>query len=111
MLLEMDVKYGLMFHAGWKQRKGWHSVKKRITIPYRDEQGYLHGTVCVEVNWECPICGQPMGEPKCTHYSEDGDFYSAHIWANPCGHLVQYSQLRPKEVLPPFYRTHAAEGL
>lgn len=79
-------------------------MKKTIIIPYRDKGGWMHGTVSVEVDWECPVCGQTMGEPTLKRYCEDGEHYGAHNWENPCGHLVMYGQLNPASVLPPFYQ-------
>lgn len=80
------------------------SREKVITIPYRDAEGWMHGTVSIKVDWACPVCGQPMGEPVMRNYCEDGEFYGVHNWESPCGHHINYGQLNPPEVLPPFYQ-------
>lgn len=67
---------------------------KTIVIPNRDLFGWLHGTKTVKVEWECPTCGQGMGEPKLESFCEDGEFYSVHVWDNPCGHLAKYKDLK-----------------
>lgn len=81
-------------------------MKRTITIPNRDSAGWLNliPTVNVTVDWACPVCGEPMGEPVLRGFCEDEEFYSVHCWENPCGHLTTYGQLNPVEALPPFYR-------
>lgn len=79
-------------------------MKKIITIPYRDKEGWMHGTASVEVDWECPVCGCPMGEPVLRPYCEDGEFYGVHNWTNICGHKISYGQLNPVSALPPYYQ-------
>lgn len=81
-------------------------MKRKIIIPNRDGQGWLHGTRDVEVDWECPDCGEPMGEPVLRGYCEDGEFFYVHNWNNACGHLCPYNKLTPKEVLPPYYQNN-----
>ena len=86
-------------------------MKRTITLPNRDNEGWLYGTRDVTVDWECPVCGQEMGEPELRNYCEDGEFYATHNWANPCGHHVNYGDLTPKEALPPFYRRRREEAI
>lgn len=85
-------------------------MKRVITIPNRDSQGWLHGVTNVCVNWECPTCGAPMGEPVLRNYSEDGEYFSVHNWENPCGHLCKYGDLTPIKNLPPFYQKKRVEA-
>ena len=70
------------------------SKVKKIIIPNRDKQGWLHGTKEVVAVWECPVCKQEMGEPKWMRFCEDGEFYTVNVWTNQCGHIAKYSQLQ-----------------
>jgi hypothetical protein len=48
----------------------------------------------VELNWICPICGTPRGEP-CKVRSYDGSkSMVVDGWTNPCGHVDKYSDIR-----------------
>lgn len=69
-------------------------MEKVITIPNRDKDGWLHGTIQVIADWKCPVCGNPMGEPKLQQFCEDGEFYSVHTWSNDCGHVCKYTDLK-----------------
>lgn len=71
-----------------------------VTIPNRDNQGYLLGAKSVLVEWKCPTCGEIMGDPVVKQFCEDGEFYSVHTWENDCGHVAKYNDL--KEVGLPF---------
>ena len=44
----------------------------------------------VTVDWTCPVCGGPRGEPRGYNFYEDGDTYHCHRWDNPCGHVDLY---------------------
>ncbi|MGG0794559.1 hypothetical protein ABE137_11200 [Brevibacillus laterosporus] len=43
--------------------------------------------------WNCPYCGEVMGEPRPYSFCEDGERYVCDVWTNPCGHVVAYSEL------------------
>jgi hypothetical protein len=66
---------------------------KTITIPKRDQQGWLYGTKQVTVLWKCTACGELMGDPKLQQFCEDGEWYSVHTWKNSCGHVAKYTGL------------------
>lgn len=72
---------------------------KQVTIPVRDAEGYFVGTRDVLVEWVCSVCGEPMGEVKDTHHSEDGNYYNVSQWTNDCGHVSLYTELRVVEEL------------
>lgn len=44
----------------------------------------------VEIANTCPRCGGPRGEPQLQRMCEDGEWYSASIWQNPCSHIDMY---------------------
>ncbi|MEV6565949.1 hypothetical protein [Streptomyces kronopolitis] len=46
--------------------------------------------VTVTIAAECPRCGGPRGEGSSHRFHEDGEWYVADRWANPCGHLDMY---------------------
>ncbi|MFF2940260.1 hypothetical protein ACFVSQ_10495 [Streptomyces niveus] len=69
-----------------------------------DGPGYSGvGIVTVTVEARCPMCGGPRGwdTVKPNRFPEDGEWYTADEWENPCGHLdlypavLQESRLRP----------------
>ncbi|MGI5201574.1 hypothetical protein ACQEU6_08340 [Spirillospora sp. CA-108201] len=47
----------------------------------------------VTLVWTCPYCDRPRGEPRSSRIPEDGEFYYADAWSNPCAHLDRYSQV------------------
>lgn len=67
---------------------------KTITVPNRDEQGWLQGTKTVTVEWKCPICGEKMKDPSVHKFSEDGEWHAIHVWDNDCGHIAKYTDLK-----------------
>ena len=67
---------------------------KVVTVPNRNEQGYLIGTKNILVNWTCPECGERMGDPEPTNYCEDGSYYVVDTWNNLCGHTAKYKDLK-----------------
>lgn len=67
---------------------------KSVQIILRD--GWAMSTPLVEVLWECPTCGESMGEPKGHNFHEDGDWYHCNVWDNPCGHVAKYDELKIK---------------
>lgn len=48
-------------------------------------------TSTVAIADTCPRCGGPRGEPRLTRQCEEGEFYFAHAWTNPCGHVDDYA--------------------
>lgn len=68
------------------------SKTKEVRIVLRN--GWEMEIPMVEVLWECPTCGQPMGEPEGHNFYEDGDSYHCNIWTNPCGHVAMYYDLK-----------------
>lgn len=69
-------------------------AKRTITIPScREHQGRYSITLSVE--WVCPVCGGPRGEPYKT-VSYDGSLQLRGVdgWQNPCGHLDTYIDIR-----------------
>ncbi len=44
----------------------------------------------VKIGDVCPTCGGPRGEPRWQRQCEDGEWFSAHQWTNPCGHVDYY---------------------
>jgi hypothetical protein len=74
-------------------------IIRQVTIPNRDEMGWIHGTKKVIVIWECPTCGKKMGEPHNHHFAEDGEWYDVDIWQNDCGHTTKYKDLKIIEKL------------
>lgn len=48
----------------------------------------------VELEWTCPVCGGPRGEPR-DGLSYDGSRrLGVHQWSNPCGHVDTYAEIR-----------------
>jgi len=67
---------------------------KNVQVILRN--GWSMRTPVVEVLWECPVCGGPMGDPKDHGFCEDGDWHRCDIWENPCGHVAKYDQIKIK---------------
>lgn len=67
---------------------------REVQIVLRD--GWQMETPKVDVLWECPTCGEKMGEPKGKNFFEDGDSYHCDVWENPCGHVARYEELKMK---------------
>ena len=67
---------------------------KTVIVPNKDGNGYVIGTKSIVVEWKCPVCSQEMGEPRFWDLVEDGAFYPINIWDNPCGHVVEYDDLK-----------------
>ena len=45
--------------------------------------------VAVTVNWVCPVCGGPRGEPRKFRFFPNRS-YLCDRWDNPCGHIDKY---------------------
>ena len=58
----------------------------------------------VELEWVCPVCGGPRGEPR-DGFSYDGSRrFVVSVWENPCGHVDRYEDIRRRlmeEATPP----------
>lgn len=67
---------------------------KTVTLVLRD--GWHMNTSTVDVLWNCPTCGETMGEPKGHNFIEDGHPYFCHRWENPCGHVAHYEDVKIK---------------
>lgn len=66
---------------------------RTVTIPAREEHAGYHARE-VTLEWVCPVCGGPRGEPH-SGLSYDGSrrLY-VHQWDNPCGHVDRYAAVR-----------------
>ena len=66
---------------------------RTVIIPACYEHaGMLSWTVALE--WVCPICGGPRGEPS-GGFSYDGSRrLVVSVWKNPCGHVDKYEDIR-----------------
>lgn len=66
----------------------------RVTIMYRNNwfggDGWTYYPVTVEIADRCPQCGGPRGKPKLHRFHENGDWFTVHVWENPCGHVDRY---------------------
>ncbi len=64
-------------------------VFRRVLIPQCPQHEGIH-FVRVTLEWVCPVCGGPRGEPRPV-ISYDGS-YHGHCdgWTNPCGHVDLY---------------------
>lgn len=47
----------------------------------------------VTVDWICPRCGQPRGEPYSKTFYENDDYITCHRWDNLCGHIDAYADV------------------
>jgi hypothetical protein len=47
----------------------------------------------VTLEWVCPICGVPRGEPRPHNFVEDGGYLTCDTWQNPCGHVDMYDDV------------------
>lgn len=65
---------------------------KTVTIPLR-KNGYLEGTQCYTVVWECPVCKKPRGGLTKSNVIEETQRYTIDSWVNPCGHVDKYLEV------------------
>lgn len=69
---------------------------KQVAIVLRD--GWAIATPTVEVLWECPTCGEDMGDSIHGHnFVEDGDSHWCQKWTTPCGHVAKYDHVKMKQ--------------
>lgn len=48
----------------------------------------------------CPRCGGPRGTPRNLNQHDDGEWYSTHVWDNPCGHVDAYADVAKEADAP-----------
>lgn len=69
---------------------------RTVTIPSCDQHaGFSFNVVTLTLQWACPTCDGPRGEPYLTR-SYDGSccLQGIHGWQNPCGHVDYYGDVR-----------------
>lgn len=72
-------------------------AKRTVTIPARDEhQGWQ--SMEVELEWICPVCGGPRGEPHSAISYDGSRRLHCDGWENPCGHVDKYANIRIEAV-------------
>ena len=47
----------------------------------------------VTVEWVCPVCGGPRGEPQPKRFWENDADHVCDVWKNPCGHVDYYEDV------------------
>ena len=47
----------------------------------------------VDISTRCPRCGARRGQPRAHRFPEDGGWYEADTWENPCGHVDTYERV------------------
>ena len=68
-------------------------IRRLVTIPACVEH---EGIASAEVllPWTCIHCGGPRGEPVPMLSFDGSRRLEVHGWANPCGHLERYAEVR-----------------
>jgi hypothetical protein len=66
---------------------------KTVVIPRYEQHDGLYTTV-VKLQWVCPVCGGPRGEPQSVRSYDGSRFMIVDGWQNPCGHTDKYSDVR-----------------
>ena len=51
-------------------------------------------TKTVEIDDNCPKCGQRRGQPRLKSFYRDGQSFAIDVWENACGHVDSYEELR-----------------
>jgi hypothetical protein len=68
-------------------------MKRTVTIPACDDhEGML--AITVALDWTCPKCGGPRGEPQPAISYDGSRRLHCDGWANPCGHVDTYGDVR-----------------
>ena len=49
--------------------------------------------ISVSLDWTCPECGGPRGEPGPFTFYEEGASHTCDRWVNPCGHVDKYTEV------------------
>ena len=47
----------------------------------------------VTVDWVCPRCGKPRGEPWSRSFYENDQSLTVSCWYNECGHVDHYTEV------------------
>jgi len=68
---------------------------KTVRIPACDDHGGWAATT-VALLWQCPRCGGPRGEVVPAISYDGSRRLTCHGWANPCGHVDYYADIRPE---------------
>ena len=70
-------------------------TQKTVLVVDRSQwgKGPYPNITAVTVDWVCPVCGGPRGEPHGYNWIEDGDGYHCDRWENPCGHVDYYDAM------------------
>ena len=72
-------------------------LRVRVVDRFAMVQAWGHGAsggavlADVEIAGSCPSCCGLRGLPMRRRFCEDGEFYDADTWTNPCGHVDRYS--------------------
>lgn len=66
---------------------------RTVRVIQRFNGGWSINILPVTVEWVCPQCGQPRGEPSNLNFCEDGEWFSCDRWDNPCGHVDMYADV------------------
>ncbi len=67
--------------------------KRTVTIPSCDEHAGLYA-VEVTLEWICPTCGGPRGEPFASVSYDGSRRLAVDSWRNTCGHTDRYAAVR-----------------
>ncbi len=70
-------------------------TQRTVTIPACEMHGGYPGYAArVVLEWTCPHCGGPRGEPAPTISYDGSRRLGVDGWSNPCGHIDKYSDVR-----------------
>lgn len=67
-------------------------MKRQVTIPACAEHDGILSTKVV-IDWVCPRCGGPRGEPHAAVSYDGSRRLAVDGWQNPCGHIDKYSDV------------------
>ena len=65
----------------------------KVTIPACDDHQGIY-KIDVDVEWVCPVCGQPRGEVQKVKSYDGSRWMIVDGWENPCGHVDTYRAVR-----------------
>ncbi len=68
-------------------------AQKKVAVPKCVEHGGVH-KIEITLDWVCPKCGGPRGEPYRTLSFDGSRRLGCDGWINPCGHIDTYSDVR-----------------
>lgn len=69
------------------------SEYRTVLIPARANHEGFH-SMMVTLEWVCPRCGGPRGEPFDTVSYDGSRRLHCDGWRNPCGHVDKYAAVR-----------------